>query len=256
MTQKKCYFNFLALIFTSASLVLLLNATHVVAQSNSTPKAPTLRPRNSSRKATRLKFTLPPKGAPGKRTDAASRSQCTAFNQRLVALVPPTNIGLTIASHPTFWFYIPYQDNSPVVGKFQLLDEEENVIYKTNISSSDIPGIVGVEIPQDISGLEVGKRYQWVLSFVCNQTSIEASTFVNGFVERVAITKRLQQKLKVTKIKRDRIFVYGEHGLWFDMLTTLINERRRNRQDVQLENDWRDLLSLPQVNLSQLVIFS
>jgi hypothetical protein len=131
-----------------------------------------------------------------------------------------------------------------------LLDEEETVVYTASISTKGIPGIVGVELPQRFSGLEIGKRYQWVLSFACSSISRETSTLVNGFVERVAVTKEFRQKLDAGKILRDSLLVYGEEGLWFDLLSALIMERRRSPYDSQVAEDWFGLLG--QVNLSEL----
>ncbi len=232
----------------------LINTIKVVAQSNSVSQSGTRRPLSAPssrvRRVIKLKFTLPPKGAPGKRTDAGSRNGCSALNKPLIALVPPTNIGLTVAKYPTFWFYVPYPSNSSALGKFQLLDERETVVYTTNISTKGTPGIVGVELPQSFSGLEVGKKYQWVLSFSCNSTSMETSTLVNGFVERVAVTKDFQRRLDGAKILRDSLLLYGEEGLWFDLLGGLIRERLRSPYDSQVVEDWFGLLG--QVNLSEL----
>ncbi|MBW4506751.1 MAG: DUF928 domain-containing protein [Scytonematopsis contorta HA4267-MV1] len=73
---------------------------------------------------------------------------------------------------------------------------------------------------------------------------------VNGFVERVAVTKEFRQKLDAGKILRDSLLVYGEEGLWFDLLSALIMERRRSPYDSQVAEDWFGLLG--QVNLSEL----
>jgi Domain of Unknown Function (DUF928) len=254
MNRKRWHIPYLPLLLAIVSVLLLVNTIRVVAQSNSVSQSGTRRPLSApssrKRKVIKLKFTLPPKGAPGKRTDAGSRNGCSALNKPLIALVPPTNIGLTVAKRPTFWFYVPYESNSSALGKFQLFDERETVVYTVSISTKGIPGIVGVELPQRFSGLEIGKRYQWVLSFSCNSTSMETSTLVNGFVERVAVTKEFQKRLDGAKILRDSLLVYGEEGLWFDLLSALIVERRRNPYDFQVAEDWFGLLG--QVNLSEL----
>lgn len=239
MTRKNWCIH---LVFASASLVLI-NTSYVSAQ-------PTVPNSNSIfrslRRAPSLKYKLPPKGAPGQRTDAGSRSGCSALNGRLVALVPSTNIGLTIAQRPTFWFYIPLKSASDVYGKFQLLDEEENAVYTTNVATNTAE-ITSIDLPQNFS-LDVGKQYRWVLSFTCG-SSTQASALVHGYVERVAVDEQVQQRLNTATTPRERIAIYGENGLWFDMLTALITEIRNQPQDVQLKQDWQDLLKSPEVNL-------
>lgn len=255
MTLKKWRLQF-SIIFASAFTLLLVNSLsiYVVAQSAAlTSQTPVKR--NRVRKAPKLKYTLPPKGAPGQRADAGSRSGCSTLEQRrLIALVPPTNIGLTIATRPTFWFYIPLSSTETrALGKFQLLDEQENIIYTTNIPLNSTNDITSINLPKNLAPLETGKKYQWVLSFVCDETSTEASILVNGYIERVAVTPQLQQKLNIAATPRDRILIYAENGLWFDMLTALATERRNKPQDMQLAKDWKDLLSSPEVELPELV---
>lgn len=187
------------LLFAYASSVLI-DTLPVSAQSTVPNTYSILRSR--LRRVPSLKYRLPPKGAPGQRTDAGSRSVCTALNGRLVALVPPTNIGLTIARSPTFWFYIPYNSMSHVIGKFQLLDDEENAVYTTKVLTNT-PQITSINLPQSLT-LEVGKQYQWVLSFTCG-SSTQASTLVHGYVERVAVDEQLQQKLNTATTPREQI---------------------------------------------------
>jgi Domain of Unknown Function (DUF928) len=253
MTQQKWCIR-LALILTSVSLVLV-DTVYVAAQSStSTPRTQ----RNTSnsilrslRRAPKLRYTLPPKGAPGQRADAGSRSECSPLDGPLVALVPPTNIGLTAAMRPTFWFYIPYKPNKRAFGKFRLLDEAENIVYITDVPNNGTAEITSIDLPQNLA-LQIGQKYRWVLSFACSSTSTQASTIVNGFIERVAMAPQLEQQLNVAT-SRERILIYGENGLWFDMLTALITELRNQPQSGQLAEDWEDLLKSPEVNLSELL---
>ncbi|MBW4506750.1 MAG: DUF928 domain-containing protein [Scytonematopsis contorta HA4267-MV1] len=100
MNLKKWRIPYLLLLLASVWVLLLVNTIKVVAQSNSVSQSGTRRPLSApssrERRVIKLKFTLPPKGAPGKRTDAGSRNECSA-NKPLTALVPTTNIGLTVA---------------------------------------------------------------------------------------------------------------------------------------------------------------
>jgi hypothetical protein len=215
------------------------------------PSPPNPKYNNRLRKVARLKFTLPPKGAPGRRTDAASRSGCPVLSQPVTALVPPTNIGLTLAERPTFWFNIPYQPNSNNLRKFQLLDEEETVVYET-FPVVEASGIVNISLPNSLPALQIGKKYQWVLSFICDPASLDTSAWVNGYVERVAVTPQLKQKLETAKTLREQILLYAENGLWFDTLTALITELRNKPTDAQLVTDWQDLLQSLEVQLPEL----
>ncbi|NEO47950.1 MAG: DUF928 domain-containing protein, partial [Moorea sp. SIO4A3] len=92
---------------------------------------------------------VPERGVPGKRKAAASRGQCPKVKEPLTALVPATPsmasdgqipltvghatgtesvFGLTVVSHPTFWFYVPYALTPDLPLEFVLQDENHNEI--------------------------------------------------------------------------------------------------------------------------------
>ncbi len=226
----------------------------------SSPSTPQRQPRQRSPQTrnlptvTRLSFTLPPKGAPGNREGAAGRDSCTVVGKPpLTALVPGTNIGLTIAERPTFWFYVPYQANPRIPVEFSLTDDRENTVYKATFQLTATPGIVGINLPQNTPGLEIGKRYRWELKIVCDPANLREFESVDGAVERVQLDESLKQKIERVN-GRDRILLYAENGLWYDTLTNLIELRRQNPQDAQLTKDWEDLLrQSPDIVLDKVV---
>ena len=104
-----------------------------------------------------FRFVLPSGGAPGKRKDAASRD-CPVTAKPLTALVPRTNIGLTISERPNFWFYMPYQPTSPT--EFILLDNKKNLVYKTTFEVKNTPGIINISLPQNVEPLIIWRDIQ------------------------------------------------------------------------------------------------
>lgn len=224
-------------------------------QGSPTPKPSPSRspaPSNQRTAATPIRFSLPAEGAPGYRGDAATRDTCNDVGiSRLIALVPGTNLGLTIAERPTFWFYVSKQVKSTTPVEFMLVDEQENTVYQDRFEVTVSPGIIGIKLPQNVSALEIGKRYRWVLSVVCNPGNSREIANVDGEVWRV-YKPELQQKLNRVS-GRDHILLYAENGLWYDTLTNLIELRRQNPQDTQLAKDWEDLLRHPDIVLVQIV---
>jgi len=54
------------------------------------------------------------------------------------------NLGLTVAEHPTFWLYIPYQFSSPRLVELVLRDENtKKEVYRTQFSIEKGAGIIG-----------------------------------------------------------------------------------------------------------------
>ncbi len=191
-----------------------------------------------------LKFKLPPRGAPGKRrTGAATRDSCPALennNEPLTALVPGTNLGLTVAERPTFWFYVPYPPTYRLSVEFWLRDKEENEVYKETFPLTGTPGIVSIRLPETVPSLEVKNLYSWGFSVICNPAHRDEDVFVSGKVERVSLTPALKSQLEAGT-PRERIALYAENGLWFDTLTNLAELHRPNQQDEALKDDWADL---------------
>jgi hypothetical protein len=187
-------------------------------------------------------FILPPKGAPGKRKDATTRDDCSIADSSkpLTALVPPTNIGLTISERPTFWFYVPYQSAKPV--EFSLSDDKNNVVYKTTLQPTGTPGIVSINLPQSVPPLKRGKNYQWKFSYICHPTLRSKNASVYGYVERSSLDRNKKSQLEQATTPRERISLYAANGWWYDLLTTLAEERRKNPQDAELAAAWENLL--------------
>ncbi|NEP01008.1 MAG: DUF928 domain-containing protein [Symploca sp. SIO2E9] len=193
------------------------------------------------------KFTLPSKGAPGDRRDAGTRNPFCS-SEEVIALVPATNLGLTVAERPKFWFYVPYSENRELEAEFSLTDKNNNEVYKQTFSLTDIPGIVSISLPETVSPLEVEQLYSWRFSVICNPNH-EKNVLVSGGVERVPMNFTLKSQLE-GKNSRESIAVYAENGLWFDALTTLAELRRADFQDKALNDDWVELLQ--QVNLTEI----
>ncbi|ACC85035.1 protein of unknown function DUF928 (plasmid) [Nostoc punctiforme PCC 73102] len=220
-------------------------------QQPQTPK-PTNTPKTSGLISQIIHFLLPSKGAPGQRSYAAARADCPAIEKPLTALVPNTNIGLTISERPTFWFYIPYQptDTNPV--EFLLINDKNNPVYKTTFQLTNIPGIISVNLPQNIPALEIGKKYNWVLSYMCDPANRLKDPFVKGYIERVSINSNLKNDLEKASRPRERILLFAENGLWYDALTILANERRQKPKDAQVTKDWKDLLLSSEGDLTEI----
>ena len=203
-------------------------------------------PFNSSRQLNKpLIFNAPPPpddiNAPGGRTGGGKRG-CENIDKqisgskgkRLTALVPVYGspdlelvLGLTIAAHPTFWFYIPY---SHTPGEFVLQDEADRTVYQTPVSLSGTPGVVSLSLPSTASPLEIGKRYHWYFNIYCNPQ--QPPVFVDGWIKRDSLNAALKNQLEKATPKQ-RVALYAANGIWYEALTASAELRRTdpNRAD-------------------------
>ncbi len=200
-----------------------------------------------------LKFNLPRRVAPGNRRSAGKRDcfpQTQNENDVLTALIPKTNLGLTIAQRPTFWFYIPYARNDYLSLEFTLSDQDQE-IYTQTLSLAEMIGIIGVNLPETISPLEIDKSYTWRLKIKAN---CEGNPYqeVYGQVKRVTMAAELKAKLD-TATPNEQLNLYSENGFWFDTLTSLIQLRCDQPQNQQLQTDWVNLLSKEVSDLEELI---
>ncbi|NEP32571.1 MULTISPECIES: DUF928 domain-containing protein [unclassified Moorena] len=195
---------------------------------------------------------VPERGVPGKRKAAASRGGCPKVEPPLTALVPasPTIasegqiasesvFGLTVVSHPTFWFYVPYALTPDLPLEFVLQDENHNEIYWTKfVASSSSPSVVGIELPSTVASLEVGKQYRWYFVVKCERLG---SPVVTGWVKRMSLNPSLKNQLDQATLEQKAI-IYARSGIWYDTLNALAKLRQQNYSNDLLIKDWVKLL--------------
>jgi hypothetical protein len=179
-------------------------------------------------------------GRPRKREGGGSRGECLVKNKPpLTALIPTTNLGLTVVESPTFWFYVPYTLTPEHFVEFVLKDGN-NYVYKTKFSGREIPpGVVSLRLPSTVS-LEARKNYDWYFLIYCDSQNKNKFVSVNGLVRRVE-RPNLKNQLQWA-IPQERLIVYASQGIWYDALNEIAERRRTSPEDDNLKNDWESLL--------------
>lgn len=183
--------------------------------------------------------------ASGRSRGGATRSQCSQIeNNNLMALVPNNNGGSTTQDYPQFWFYLPFGGTSESPpATFRLLDEQKKPVLSKPLQFSlpEKKGIASISIPSTEKPLSIGKRYQWYFKITCvNDQGLNTNISVNGWIERVAASPELVQKIKQTANQQHYI-PYAENNIWYDTVSILAQNRAANQQD------WTNLLSLFQL---------
>jgi hypothetical protein len=198
--------------------------------------------------ARRIKFNVPEdlKPAPGRREAAASReedSSCIINNQRLVAIVPQSNVGLTTQANPMFFFYVPKTSASAL----ELVVQDNNKFIRQTYKPSTKSGIVAIPLTQ--LSLEEGKQYKWYFSIVCDQKARSRDKVVNGAIKRIA-NPQLMKKLE-NATPTERVNLYAEAGVWQDSLASLVQLLSSRPNDSELKADWEALLKAEGVKLDK-----
>ncbi len=187
--------------------------------------------------------TRKPRRLPGRREPGAGRGCGLSVPKiPLTALIPETNLGLTIAAHPTLFFHIPQA--STTAARFVLIDEaNQNRLYKTTLKIPSSASIISLRPPTD-KGLEIGKDYHWYFHIICSAEELGqdlGDIYVDGWVRRIEPTPTLVSQLEKASPSR-RVALYQTHDLWYDALTTLAEQRRLHPGDSALAAEWENFL--------------
>jgi hypothetical protein len=189
------------------------------------------------------RFIQPPEDIDAPPTGRRSvRGKCGGLPEvSLIALMPESKIGRTVSDYPTFFFYLP-QPNAELA-EFLLQDENGNVIYQQDLTIKNLSGVIGVSIPANtnVPPLEVGKKYTWVFSLVCDPEDRSGDKTESGVLRRVELSADILRQLENAN-PRDKTVIYAENGIWQDALGTLAAARRANPNDPVVKSDWESLL--------------
>ena len=187
---------------------------------------------------------IPKKGLPGRRENGGTRRESCMSGElpQLALLLPPTNIGLTSAAYPRFFWYTPKNTAQKVKFTLHKVDEtgQRTLVYNTTFQPSRESGVISLTLPsQTIPPLAINQAYQFSVSLLCDpqDTSPNSVITVYGWVQRVAVSNNVESTLKQLS-PRDRISVYAEQGLWFDVVSTLADLRACNSSDTTLLATW------------------
>jgi hypothetical protein len=155
--------------------------------------------------------------------------------------VPKNKIGQTVSDYPTFFFYLPQTDAE--LAEFILEDQSGNQIYRQDLPIKNVSGVIGVSIPANtnVPPLEVGKKYTWIFSLVCDPEDRSSDLLETGIVRRVELSAEILGKLENAD-PRQKTFIYAENGIWQDALSNLAAVRRANPNEPVFQTDWESLL--------------
>ncbi|HIK26610.1 MAG: DUF928 domain-containing protein [Oscillatoriaceae bacterium SKW80] len=195
-------------------------------------------PLNTANGGTRgsVQFAPPGDAAPVNTANGGTREEAVS---KLVALIPQTQIGRTVAARPTFLVYVPATASKEVF--FSLQDENRNHLYQTTLKISGGGGIVQVTVPKDAPELEIGKNYAWFFALIEPGDILRPDSHgVSGWVKRVEAPKNITQISSLKPIELAAL--YASSGIWYDTLTLLSAAKSAEPENVTLANEWKKLL--------------
>ncbi|EAW36319.1 DUF928 domain-containing protein [Lyngbya sp. PCC 8106] len=142
-------------------------------------------------KADKSKTSYTDRGQPGVQTGQASRGSCTSGinSQDLLAYIPQE----TAEGHPHFQFEIPFASTTFHSVEFILVADnaEREMIYETQLAANQLSPEVQINLPSNLSELEVNQSYNWKLIVHCsdptNVVNMQDAIYVEGSIKRVQL---------------------------------------------------------------------
>lgn len=181
----------------------------------------------------------PPKGKVRRQTRKAggSRGCQMSLNDAVTLLVPQDHTGTTISAYPTFFWHLSQKLSRPL--RFTLLEPGQKPILTKELKPE--PGIVALELPQNVTPLEIGKTYRWTVTVICNQNKPSRNLFAQAWIKRAAVPT----EVKLPDRTKDTSFcslTYAKAGIWYDALACNYAELVKDRSNSG--SNWEQFQSL------------
>lgn len=178
----------------------------------------------------------------GRRKPASARGPCSPSEKSLTALIPETNMGLTVSDRPTLFFYIP--PTPATIVELVLIDEENgDKVYETTLPITGSGGIISLRLSASptLRSLEIGKDYHWYFSIVCDPEDRAGDIYVDGWIRRVEPDPILVSYLQKAS-PGELLALYRNDNLWYDTVTTLAEQHRSNPHNSAVATEWANFL--------------
>ncbi len=190
-------------------------------------------------------FKPPNDGAPKTTNGAATRDGKTCLSdpsqdgKLTVAILPQAHYGLTLSSRPEFLIYKTKTLAKQIL--FSLKSEDGEQVFQAFMPLPSETGIVSINMPAEAPELVANKKYKWTMAIVCGKALRPDSPTIEGWIQYIPKSPTLAAKLQALT-PLDRIVLYGENGIWYDMVSDLNRLRRASPDNQTLTRAWEQLL--------------
>ncbi|MEL6381737.1 MAG: DUF928 domain-containing protein [Cyanobacteria bacterium J06626_18] len=205
-------------------------------------------------------------GNPPDRASGGGRGTCV---EQLIAIVPGSPLadcnavdaGLesysksylaqTVSQSPTIWIFVPEEFRSAPSAELVLLDEDENLLWRSSPEPFQISQDRGIIHLQIAYPLESERTYRWLFTITLDPDDFNRNPTVGGLIEHTPATGDLLELIESIQARPDQIdAIYTQHGIWHDALTLSGEQLSLDPNNEAFRNAWSTLLA--SVGLSEL----
>jgi Domain of Unknown Function (DUF928) len=190
-------------------------------------------------------------GRPGQQTAGESRGGCGNDMEPIKAILPASNSGSTVMSHPHVWVYFPQGTTATATEvEFVLQDEGRRDIWRSRSPLNSTAEYQRFSLPTTEPPLPIGQWYRWYVKVYCHD-QVASAQYVQGWINRVPLTSQLHLELQENLPQEDHL-IYSNHHLWYDATDELLSSYQSSPKSLALEQDWQHLIRAKGVQLEQL----
>lgn len=194
---------------STAISVLLGTSTGVLANGNPSDDPP---PRTNNR-------------AGGSR-GCGNWTEATPNMPALILLTPNKRVGKTIATPPTFAWFVRDAGSWPMEFRLYKYDpiSKKNILIREikDESFKSSQGIMVLSLAKSLPTLSSGERYLWQVEIKCNPKRPSSNFFAEAEFQVVELERELNRKLSSTTNRFERASLYLQSDLWYDALTAAL----------------------------------
>lgn len=211
-----------------ASVVVVFGLTPGAAVAADEPAGGSAPPAADASASPAPVYQLPKVGKPRGRIGGGRRGPIGDVAE-IEALVPD-HVGQTASAQPNLYWYLSGPVPGDVVLELTLVDDKSiDPLVDRRIARPAGPGLQRVRLSDLGVSLEPGQEYQWSVAIVPDPRDHSKDVVASGWVQRVAASDALAKQLDAAG-PGGAAAVYGEAGLWYDMLDAAF-ERLRTAPD-------------------------
>jgi hypothetical protein len=185
-------------------------------------------------------YRLPKVGKPRGRIGGGRRGPI-ASSASLHTLVPD-HVGQTASAQPSLYWYLDEPVNADVVLEVTVVDESSiDPMLDRRLERPAGAGLQRIRLSDLGVSLEPDQEYQWSVAVVPDPTDHSKDVVASGWVQRVAAPDTLAQQLAAAG-PEGAVSVYGEAGLWYDMLDAAFERIRANPESAAYREQLANVL--------------
>jgi hypothetical protein len=178
-------------------------------------------------------------GGAARTNEYGTNSAFSGATPAMLAMTPDSFYGTTLAERPTILVYLPASDAQVAI--FSLKDEDQNLVYQTNLAVPEAGGVMAIQLPEEAPALEVDKNYQWFVTLQLEDQLTPGSPFVDAWIKRVEPTEDLAQILE-NATPLEQAEALAANGVWYDT-SAILAQLQTDETGTDMASHWAELLT-------------